>query len=165
MKHKDEVYFYVHGINGADLKAEARSDGFIVDHTPPIMTEICDNQVGSRYQADKSTLNLKWDFLDSESGIEKYRTMIYENRHGIKQKHWPANERYNETKPSNSFNGKMERALGDLNMEDGGIYFLHITAFDGALLATAHESSGVTIDTTQPSEPTVIHSKMFTKYF
>ena len=66
---------------------------------------------------------------------------------------------------SNSFNGKMERALGDLNMEDGGIYSLHITAFDGALLATAHESSGVTIDTTQPSEPTVIHSKMFTKYF
>ncbi|KAH3708794.1 hypothetical protein DPMN_068253 [Dreissena polymorpha] len=155
MEHKDEVYFEVHGVNGAELEAVARSDSFIVDHTPPIMTEISDNKDGNRYQADKSNLCLKWDFFDSESGIEKYRTVIYESRHGIKQKHWPASERYNETKPMNSFNGKMDSTLGNLNMEDGVTYSLHVTAFDGALLATAHESTGVMIDTTPPSTPKV----------
>ncbi|KAH3708682.1 hypothetical protein DPMN_068139 [Dreissena polymorpha] len=119
------------------------------------MTEISDNKDGNRYQADKTNLSLKWGFFDSESGIEKYRTVIYESRHGIKQKHWPASERYNETKPMNSFNGKMDSTLGNLNMEDGVTYSLHVTAFDGALLATAHESTGVMIDTTPPSTPKV----------
>ncbi|XP_052219885.1 uncharacterized protein LOC127837088 [Dreissena polymorpha] len=155
MEHKDEVYFEVHGVNGAELEAAARSDSFIVDHTPPIMTEISDNKDGNRYQADKSKLSLKWDFFDSESGIGKYRTVIYESRHGIKQKHWPASERYNETKPMSTVNDKMDSTLGNLNMEDGVTYSLHVTAFDGALLATAHESTGVLIDTTPPSTPKV----------
>ncbi|KAH3823847.1 hypothetical protein DPMN_125670 [Dreissena polymorpha] len=155
MEHKDEVYFQVHGVNGAELEAAARSDGFMVDHTPPIMTEISDNQHGNRYQADKSNLNLKWDFLDSESGIDMYRTVVYEHRHGIKNKYWPTTERYNETKPMNSFNGKMDCSLGNLNMEDGVTYSLHVTAFNGALLATAHESAGIMIDTTPPTTPKV----------
>lgn len=155
MGHTDKIYFTVHGINGADLEVTAQSDGFNVDLTPPILTEISGSEQGVAYQNQKEELRLAWEFRDSESGIEEYRTIIYETKYGIKQKFWPTNDNFNSSKPLSPYVTKTEVTLSNLNMNDGALYTLHVTAINGALLSTAHETDGVTIDTTAPSAPGV----------
>ena len=155
LEHGDDVHFSVHGINGAGLGKAADSNGFIVDHTPPIMTELSDTNTGSLYQSQKSTMHLKWNFRDEESGIKEYRTVIYETKAGVKQRFWPNHSPYNLTNPSSKFSGRMLVTLDQLNMKDGGRYSLHVTSVNGALLSTAHESIGVTVDTTKPNKPKV----------
>ena len=155
LEHEDHVYFSVHGINGAELDSEADSNGFIVDHTPPVMTEISDTDSGSLFQSNKSTMHIKWNFRDDESGIKEYRTVIYETKEGIKQRFWPKSTPYNLTSPLSKFSGQMQVTLDQLHMTNGGKYSLHVTSINGALLSTAHESIGVTVDTTPPNEPKV----------
>ena len=153
MEHLDQVYFTVHGINGADLEKTADSDGFLVDLSPPILTEISDNIEDHAYQQQNNMMHLKWQFKDEESGIVEYRTVIYETKYGVKQKFWPEHERFNSTIPPMS--GKVSVKLDRLSLQDGALYSLHVTALNGALLATSHESSGVTVDTTPPMAPKV----------
>ena len=156
LEHNDHVYFSVHGINGAGLSAVADSDGFTVDHTPPIMTEISDSDNSLPYQSDNTMLYLRWNFRDDESGIAEYRTLIYETKHGVKQKIWPQSSPYNVSVPESEIARRMYVILEGLALQDGGKYSLHVTAQNGALMTTAHESVGVIVDTTAPNTPKVI---------
>ncbi|WAR20850.1 CRB-like protein [Mya arenaria] len=155
MEHRDNVNFKVHGVNGADLEVDADSNGFQVDLTPPIMTEISDNDNGQSYQSDNTYLSLKWNFQDEESGISLYRVTIYESIFGNKQKNWPQTEQYNETKPVSPYNGRIHIVLDNLSLKDGHKYSLHVSALNGAKLSTSHETQGCTIDTTPPDLPNV----------
>ena len=155
LEHNDHVYFSVHGINGAGLTAAADSDGFTVDHTPPIMTEISVSENDLSYQSYKNMLHLRWNFRDDESGITEYRTFIYEKRHGVKQKIWPQFDPYNVSTPESKISGSVYVILEGIPLQDGGKYSLHVTAQNGALLTTAHESIGVIVDTTAPNTPKV----------
>lgn len=155
MEHNDEVYFKVYGINGAENQIGTESDGFRVDQTPPVMTFISDNSQGLMYQSDNTQLQLEWEFYDSESGIDEYRTIIFETRYGVKQKYWPTNERNNITSPISPYSAKIQTSIKGLSLQDGVTYSLQVNALNGARLATAHETKGVTIDTTRPDAPTV----------
>ena len=155
MEHNDHVHFSVHGVNGAELSAAANSDGFLVDHTPPVMTKMSDSETGSPYQSNKSAMHLRWTFKDDESGIKEYRTVIYETKHGVKQQFWPQHEPYNLTKPLSTVFAEMDVTLNEVSLKDGGKYSLHVTSINGALLSTAHESPGVIVDTTAPKAPKV----------
>ncbi|KAL4222207.1 hypothetical protein ACF0H5_018245 [Mactra antiquata] len=155
MEHRDEVYFNVHGVNGADLKTAAHSNGFLVDLTTPILKGISETETGLAYQAENSKLHLMWDFMDPESGIQEYRTVIYETKYGVKQKFWPQIEKYNKTVPPTPTFTKTTVTLDNISMKDGATYSLHVTALNRALLSTSHETTGVTIDTTPPDVPKV----------
>ncbi|WAQ98196.1 hypothetical protein MAR_022569, partial [Mya arenaria] len=155
MEHKDNVNFKVHGVNGAELEVDADSDGFLVDLTPPIMTEISNLDNGQIYQSDNSKLSLTWNYQDEESGIDLYRVTIFESKYGIKQKYWPNGKKYNETKPISAFNGRMQVVLDNLSLEDGSRYSLQVSAINGAKLSTSHETQGCIIDTTFPEPPNV----------
>ncbi|WAR20773.1 DNER-like protein [Mya arenaria] len=155
MEHRDNVIFKVHGVNGADLEVDADSNGFQVDLTPPIMTEILDNDNGQSYQSDNSYLSLTWNFEDEESGISLYRVTIYEIIFGNKRKYWPKLEQFNETKPISAYNGLIHVVLDNLSLTDGSKYSLHVSALNGATLSTSHETQGCTIDTTSPERPNV----------
>jgi len=150
-----QVHVQVFGVNGAELEVGVNSDGFLVDLTPPVMTEMADTREGNRYQSDNTALNLRWNFEDWESGIKLYKVQILESYHGIKQTFWPVSGSYNETKPLNPNYGQMQVAINGLTMKDGRVYSLHVSAINQAHLTTAHETNGVTIDTTPPSTPKV----------
>lgn len=96
-----------------------------------------------------------YEFEDPESGIQEYRTVIYETKFGLKQKFWPPNDHYNISKPSSPYNGKVKTTVENLLMNDGALYTLHVTALNGALLASSHETNGITIDTSPPQAPKV----------
>ena len=151
LEHNDHVYFSVHGINGAGLGNVSQSNGFVVDHSPPIMTKLSDTENGAPYQSEKTALHLRWSFKDDESGIKEYRTVIYETKEGIKQKFWPKYAAFNSSEPLSEFSGDMNVFLGNLSLSDGGKYSAHVTSINGALLSTAHESKGVVVDTTPPT--------------
>lgn len=155
LEHNDHVHFSVHGVNGAGQSTAAESDGFTVDHTPPVLTEISESETGSRYQKDNTAMHLMWNFRDDQSGIKEYRTVILETRQGIKQKIWPSDALYNSTFPESKFSTRMVVILEGLALANGGKYSLHVTSFNGALLSTAHESVGVIVDLTPPNAPKV----------
>ena len=148
--------FKVHGVNGAELKASADSDGFIVDHTPPVLVDIADNEDGFRFQSNDSTMHVMWHYIDEESGIKEFRTVVLEAKHGVKQKIWPIGEPFNLTIPDTKHPGRTDVILDNLSLKNGGKYSLHVTSLNGALLSTAHESVGVTVDMTAPNKPRVI---------
>ena len=156
LEHGDHVHFSVHGVNGAGLNAASDSDGFLVDHTPPIMTEILDEEHNARFQSNNTAMHLMWNFRDDESGIKEYRTTIFETKEGIKQQFWPEHTPFNLMKPVSEYYGKVDVIVDELALRNGGKYSLHVTAINGALLSTGHESPGVIVDTTAPLAPKVI---------
>ena len=164
LEHNDRVYFSVHGINGAGLGKAADSNGFVVDHTPPIMTKLSDTENDVPYQSDNTTMHLRWSFKDDESGIKEYRTVIYETKEGIKQKFWPRHSSYNLSEPLSEFSGDIDVLLDNLSLNDGGKYSVHVTSVNGALLSMAHESVGVVVDTTPPRVAKVLRFKLYLKY-
>ena len=156
LEHKDFVHFKVHGVNGAELTASTESDGFIVDHTPPVLVDIADTEDGFQYQSNDSAMHLMWHYIDEESGIKEFRTVVLEAKEGIKQKIWPMGEPFNLTIPNTKFPEKTNVVLDNLSLKNGGKYSLHVTSLNGALLSTAHESVGVTVDMTAPNKPKVV---------
>lgn len=156
LEHNDYVHFRVHGVNGAELSSAADSDGFLVDHTPPALVEMSDSEDSFPFQSNNSVMHLSWHFIDEESGIKEFRTMILETKEGVKQKFWPVDEPYNLSVPVTKFPGKTDVVLENLTLKNGGKYSLHVTSLNGALLSTAHESDGVIIDMTAPNTPKVI---------
>jgi len=155
-----QVHVQVFGVNGAELEVGVNSDGFLVDLTPPVMTEMADTRDGSRYQSDNNALNLRWNFEDWESGIKLYKVQILESYHGIKQTFWPITESYNVSYLLNPFDGKIQVSLGGLQMKNGHVYSLHVLALNQAHLSTTHETSGVIVDTTPPLKPKVCYNHL-----
>ena len=155
LEHGDHVHFSVHGVNGAGLSCSAESDGFLVDHTPPVMTDISDEENNQPFQSNNTAMHLMWNFRDDESGIKEYRTVIFETKEGTKQQVWPDHKSYNLMKPVSEYNAKMDVVVDNLRLKDGGKYSVHVTAMNGALLSRGHESKGVIVDTTAPSAPKV----------
>lgn len=150
MKHLDTVDFSLKGTNGAGLSVEVKSDGFLVDHTPPNMDYLLDTPDGSKYQSSKEQLNIKWKFDDTDSGIKEYRYFINQMMHGTKSRFWPQQEQFVTAIPLSPFQSSMKEEMIGLGLTDGAKYSLHVTAINGALMSTSHESEGVIVDTSPP---------------
>jgi len=152
---RTQVNVRVVGVNGARLAIGVMSDGFLVDLTSPIMTAMADTLDGGRFQSDNSVMQISWNFEDWESGIEMYKFQIQESYHGVKQAFWPSDNSFKETRPVNPSAGQIQMSVSDLSLKDGATYSLHVTALNRARLSTAHETTGVTVDTSPPSQPKV----------
>ncbi|XP_062588035.1 uncharacterized protein LOC134249704 [Saccostrea cucullata] len=149
MKHNDKVYFKVESINKAGLSSDVRTNGYIVDHTPPYLISIQDNENGERYQADDNLLKLRWEFEDTESGIKEYRYAVFEYFHGTKRRFWPKMGMFLTIFPSAN-SGPVAVDFDEQNLVAGAKYSVHVTAVNKAELSTSHESDGVIIDPTPP---------------
>jgi hypothetical protein len=149
MDHKDVVYFDVESFNKAGLSITVRTDGYLIDHTPPAMISIEDTMNGKRYQTNDNLLQLRWQFRDSESGIREYRYAIFEYFHGMKKRIWPKIDKYLTIIPKSN-SEPTELDFDKQHLMTGAKYSVHVTAVNNAHLSTAHESEGVTIDPTPP---------------
>ncbi|OWF46933.1 Delta-like protein 1 [Mizuhopecten yessoensis] len=149
MNHLDEVGFVVTAENGAGLRADVTSDGFLVDHTPPVMNYIIDTENAKRYQSFNDHLDVSWSFEDGDSGIKEYRYFINKQHQGGKHKSWPANDAY-ETTHSALKEGPVNLKIDQMTLVNGAMYTIVVTAINNALLSTSHESFGVVVDGTLP---------------
>lgn len=151
MDHNDRVQFEVKSFNKAGLSVAVKTDGFSVDHTPPTLVLIQDNLFGNNFQTDDSLLKLRWQFQDTESGIQEYRYTVFETINGLKQQIWPTTAPYLSISPSLSTQSTEVDYTKQL--VSGATYSVHVTAINQAQLFTSHESHGVTID---PSPPVML---------
>ena len=147
MNHLDKVHFTLEGQNGAGLKSVVNSDGFIVDHTPPVMEHVSDRQGNGQYQSTSTELSLRWNFKDGDSGLIYYQYSITEIQHGNKKHFWPQGERFHTiSNPSEDYS----TTLSGLTLSNGAMYKVNVIAMNKALLSTSHTSAGVIVDTTAP---------------
>ncbi|XP_069134676.1 uncharacterized protein [Argopecten irradians] len=149
LSHRDEVEFVIAAENGAGLTAEVTSDGFIVDHTTPIMHYLHDTETGNRYQSFNDHLDVSWLFEDDDSGIKEYRYFVNRQHQGSKHKAWPKSTPYMTTDPDLN-DGPVKLNIDGIILIDGAKYSLVVKAINHALLSTSHESFGVIVDGTAP---------------
>ncbi|XP_060074374.1 uncharacterized protein LOC132554093 [Ylistrum balloti] len=149
MNHRDEVEFIVTAENGAGKTVDVTSNGFLVDHTPPVMDYIHDTETGTHYQSFIDYLDVSWLFKDEDSNIKEYRYFINKQHQGSKHKSWPVNATYQITDTSMN-DGPVKLKIDQLKLVNGAKYSIVVTAINNALLSTSHESFGVTVDGTSP---------------
>ncbi|XP_063447918.1 uncharacterized protein LOC134727466 [Mytilus trossulus] len=149
MKHGDHIYVKLTAKNGADISTVIRSDGFIIDQTPPIVKYLYDTEDGKHYQSNGTSLNLKWEFDDPESGMKEYRYYIEDFHQGQGQKFYPIGQEY-ITLPIAKKNITANVVLSNLNLLSGHKYSVKVVAINHADMPTSQESAGVMIDTTPP---------------
>lgn len=163
MQHGDTVHFRIESFNKAGLAVAVKTDGFTVDHTPPNLVFIEDNNLRLSYQIDDSSLTLRWQYQDKESGIKEYRYSVFELMHGIKKRVWPKTSMYISIPPS--LTSQPTEIYYTEKLVSSATYSVHVTAINQAQLSTAHESNGVTIDPTPPImlkvRPIFLLSKLF----
>ena len=62
--------------NGATLKNESTSTGYVVDLTPPRVLYLKDHPHNLHYQQSDTQIYAAWQFEDPESGISEYRYRV-----------------------------------------------------------------------------------------
>jgi hypothetical protein len=139
----DHVYSCVTAINGAGLLVEVKSNGFIIDLSPPVLKYIHDTKDGRLYQSDSQTLSYSWKFVDQESGMKLYRLTVFEIYQGMQTKFYPKDEEFISTTAENI-------TLSGLSLINGRKYFVQIIAVNNADMPVSHKSEGVIIDTSVP---------------
>nr|KAG5700346.1 hypothetical protein BaRGS_029598 [Batillaria attramentaria] len=149
--HGDKVHVKVKATNRAGSDVTVTSDGMEVDHTPPVLQKLTTSD-GGRYQKRDDKLDFVWKFVDEESGIAEYRSVVFEKFQGRKMKIWPKASDYYVTHSNDTTPGLLSLPLSgrQLKLTNGATYSVKVTAINKAKLATSEESAGVTVDTTPP---------------
>ncbi|XP_019624877.1 PREDICTED: uncharacterized protein LOC109470382 isoform X2 [Branchiostoma belcheri] len=147
----DFVYVVVNASNGAGSVVVTESDGYTMDTTAPLMRFIGDgSQTGTdlRYSASITDLSVNWDFEDPESGIDHYKLAVFQYHGGSRQQIYPAQK--------NDWVIVEGSAAGwtnsdPLSLVPGARYSVRVSAVNGAGLTTTHDTDGVIVDPTPPS--------------
>ena len=147
MKHLDWVNVVVTASNGAELPIDVKSDGFLVDLTPPVVQFVRDSNQETGFQSGDTSLQISWLFSDSDSHISQYRLSVSQFKFGYKHRIWPNDDNYKTIYPKGELAEKFNVSMG---LENGGKYIAHVTALNRAGLASSCDSPGVIIDTTPP---------------
>ncbi|XP_069118468.1 uncharacterized protein [Argopecten irradians] len=147
MEHNDVISWTLTAYNGAGLQISVVTDGFLVDHTAPVMEYLRDSDSDSGYQSNSSKLDISWKVSDPESGISHHLFYIQEMKHGSKSRFWPNHKQHQLL---NDSEGLISFTLESLDLKDGAMYSVKVTSTNNAQLSTIHESPGVIIDTTPP---------------
>ena len=146
-KHMDNVYNQITAENGAELTIEGESNGFMVDLTPPVTMFVKDSNSHTGYQSNNAALDVSWNFEDAESKVVEYRYFIKELSGGQKRKVWPLTDAYVSLKPQST---TLVDTTIHLTLSDGLIYYVYVTALNGAGMSTSQESVGVSVDSSPP---------------
>ncbi|XP_066298079.1 uncharacterized protein [Branchiostoma lanceolatum] len=147
----DFVYVVVNASNGAGSVVVTESDGFTLDTSAPEMRFIGDgSQPGTDLQYSPSTtdLSVNWEFDDVESGIDHYKLAVFQYHGGSRLQIYPA-QKNNWVTVEGSAAGWTSSA--PLTLVPGARYSVRVSAVNGAGLTTTHDTDGVIIDPTPPS--------------
>ncbi|XP_078573994.1 uncharacterized protein LOC144860567 isoform X3 [Branchiostoma floridae x Branchiostoma japonicum] len=147
----DFVYVVVNVSNGAGSVVLTESDGYTLDTTAPEMGFIGDgSQAGTDLQYSPSVTNLSvnWEFEDAESGLDHYKLAVFQHHGGSRLQIHPAQK--------NDWVIVEGSAAGwtnsePLNLVPGARYSVRVSAVNRAGLTTTHDTDGVIVDPTPPS--------------
>lgn len=145
--HLDFIQVEVCASNGAKLQTSLRSDGVLVDHTPPYLHYVYDTKNRNNFQSDNTKLYLKWEFSDLESGLAEYRYLVKEINSGITRTIYPEHGDLISIDPQPQM---VSIEIENLHLKNGALYKVHVIAVNKARLSSSHLSAGVLIDTTPP---------------
>ncbi|XP_078658229.1 uncharacterized protein LOC144903712 [Branchiostoma floridae x Branchiostoma belcheri] len=147
----DFVYVVVNVSNGAGGVVVTESDGFTMDTTPPLMRFIGDgNQQWTdlQYSPSITHLSVNWEFEDPESGIDHYKLTVFQHHGGSRLQIYPAQKNEWVT-VDGSADGWTNS--DPLSLVPGARYSVRVSAVNGAGLTTTHDTDGVIVDPTPPS--------------
>ncbi|KAI8485273.1 hypothetical protein Bbelb_370200 [Branchiostoma belcheri] len=154
----DFVYVVVNASNGAGSVVVTESDGYTMDTTAPLMRFIGDgSQTGTdlRYSASITDLSVNWEFEDPESGIDHYKLAVFQYHGGSRLQIHPAQKYVKLLYPNDWViveGSAAEWTNSDpLSLEPGARYSVRVSAVNGAGLTTTHDTDGVIVDPTPPS--------------
>ncbi|XP_076452271.1 uncharacterized protein LOC143287914 [Babylonia areolata] len=149
LRHQDTVTVQLRANNRAGGQVTVSTDGMLVDHTPPQMTDI-GSKNRSLYQLSDDALQFVWNFVDPESGVGEYRCVIFQLHQGRKTKFWPQLSDFYPINLNLSAPTNEQLSLDDLDLQNGASYSIKVTALNRAKMAATHESEAVTVDSTPP---------------
>ncbi|KAL3841827.1 hypothetical protein ACJMK2_019926 [Sinanodonta woodiana] len=138
------IYTTIRVYNKAGLYAEAASNGFMVDNTPPVFTkEITLGPIGSMLLntlVTRTTLMVEWGVYDDESFIDRQYVSIESHVGGD----------FNLS--SIPLNGIVrDYIFTDLDLNDGSIYYVTVWCCNGAGLCTKSTTPSILMDSTPPT--------------
>ena len=137
-------YFSVKALNGANVwSAVGTSDGITVDCSVPTTPVVA--LTGGRYTAVNTSLTASWSSSDPYSGIAQYQYAIGTSAGGTDVVGWT------------SAGIATQATAAGVTLANGVTYYFSVKAMSGAgLWSAAGSSSGVTVDTSQPTTPVVV---------
>lgn len=144
-----QVYYVIaRAANVAGAWSEIRKSNVIrLDKTPPSTPVITDD---GAFWFDQTTIHASWTSTDTESGIDHYSYCIGSSA-GID----------NIVKWTNTNENSI--TLTSLNLINGVTYYISVWAINGVgLESLTGISDGITIDTTPPSQPSVMDDGEYT---
>ncbi|XP_078658230.1 uncharacterized protein LOC144903713 [Branchiostoma floridae x Branchiostoma belcheri] len=147
----DFVYVVVNVSNGAGGVVVTESDGFTMDTTPPLMRFIGDGnqqRTDLQYSASITHLSANWEFEDPESGIDHYKLAVFQHYGGTRLQIYPPQKNKWVT-VDGSADGWTNS--DPLSLVPGARYSVRVSAVNGAGLTTTHDTDGVNVDPTPPS--------------
>ncbi|XP_070572151.1 uncharacterized protein [Ptychodera flava] len=134
-------YATVRASDFVGLSSDVVSEGVTVDVTPPVKTDKSID-VGGAYLTSVSVISAKWNgvFEDQESGIDHYDWCI------------GARPGFADVVPCIvTMEPEINDAnLNDLTLKEGYVYYITVTAYNGAGLSTTASSWGVIVDSSPP---------------
>ncbi|PFX19966.1 Versican core protein [Stylophora pistillata] len=138
LTHGVRYYITVEATNGAGMTSHGWSDGFIVDNSPPELTEL---SRGSRlWLGPGGKLTASWKSLDPESGISKTEFCVGTSSNGCQVK--------SMTKLTNNGTGI---TCNDCELRHQETYYITIRVQNGAGLSALATTDEVKVDLTPPS--------------
>ncbi|XP_078575736.1 uncharacterized protein LOC144861641 [Branchiostoma floridae x Branchiostoma japonicum] len=147
----DFVYVVVNVSNGAGSVVVTESDGYTVDTTAPEMRFIGDgNQAGTdlKYSPSITNLSVNWEFEDPESGLDHYKLAVFQHHGGSRLQIHPAQKNDWVIVEGAAVGWTNSEAL---NLVPGVRYSVRVSAVNRAGLTTTHDTDGVIVDPTPPS--------------
>ncbi|XP_066289761.1 uncharacterized protein [Branchiostoma lanceolatum] len=149
LRHGDHVSVQLEATNQAIDSTVTSSDGFIMDLTKPVMVHLGDGAEPGEdraFSADASRISANWIFEDAESGIKKYKISVFRKTAGTKRQIYPGRGQTIELSGrQTSWTSPTQHDL--LN---GALYFVRVSAVNGAGATTVHETNGLVVDTSPP---------------
>ncbi|XP_070573744.1 uncharacterized protein [Ptychodera flava] len=150
LKHGDYVYTEIEAINYALTGTKLASSGFTVDLTEPIFSFLGDgDKIGAdtSYTESLTQLTANWDCEDNESGVDHYKVTIYQTYGGLRKQFYPSDGKSHEIVDADKV---IWRSPSTLQMINGGLYNIRVSAVNGAGLGNVRDTSGVIVDSTPP---------------
>ena len=132
-----------------------KSNGLVVDHTPPDVIYVTTRD-NAPYQQHNDSLSFIWDFNDPESNVTEYRCVVTRRHEGtVTDNFWPGGQDFHtlSLNASDDTAARLDLDLWDLGgspLQDGASYSVRVTAVNRANMAASEESNSVVVDTSPP---------------
>lgn len=141
--HGQKYYLTLLAENGAGRTVQKISTGITIDRTVPQPPIVID-EGNYTNRNDQLKFSWKWPLGDPESGIREYWCALTTERAINGGEDWYSNEQYTEA------------IIDDVELFQGGTYYLAVKAINNAGGESIGFSDGILIDTTAPTPPTVV---------